>query len=121
MAQAVVGEVRAEGLRREQALGLAQPSHPVEELFWGIRRFFETMARRSPLVVVFDDVHWAEATFLELLDQAVATAEAEMDFNTVLLRATANELFAGFSATIACIYAIARTRLASRSIRTPTA
>ena len=29
-----------------------------------------------------------------------ATAEAELDFNTLLLRATANELFAGFSGMV---------------------
>lgn len=33
-------------------------------------------------------------------DQAEAMAEAEMDFNTLLLRATANELFAGFSGMV---------------------
>jgi predicted ATPase len=60
--------------RVAQALGLAEPFHPAEELFWGIRRFFETMARRSPLVVVFDDVHWAEATFLDLIEHVCRLA-----------------------------------------------
>jgi DNA-binding FadR family transcriptional regulator len=33
-------------------------------------------------------------------DRGAATAEAEVDFNTLLLRATANELFAGFSGMV---------------------
>ncbi|HJT63488.1 MAG TPA: tetratricopeptide repeat protein, partial [Candidatus Limnocylindria bacterium] len=39
-----------------------------EEIFWGIRRMFEAMARERPLVLVFDDMHWGEPTFLDLVD-----------------------------------------------------
>jgi class 3 adenylate cyclase/tetratricopeptide (TPR) repeat protein len=39
-----------------------------EELFWAVRRLFETVARRRPLVVVLEDVHWAEATLLDLVE-----------------------------------------------------
>ena len=38
------------------------------ELFWGVRAALEELARRTPLVVVFDDIHWAEATFLDLIE-----------------------------------------------------
>ncbi len=38
------------------------------ELFLLIRRLLEEVARERPLVVVFDDIHWAEPTFLDLLD-----------------------------------------------------
>jgi class 3 adenylate cyclase/tetratricopeptide (TPR) repeat protein len=53
------------------AIGLSGGDHPVTELFWGARKLLEAQARHRPLVVVVDDVHWAEATFLELLDQLV--------------------------------------------------
>ncbi len=33
-----------------------------------MRKLFEALARTSPLVVVFDDVHWAEPTFLDLVE-----------------------------------------------------
>ena len=33
-----------------------------------MRRLLETGARRHPLVVVFDDLHWAEPTFLDLVE-----------------------------------------------------
>ncbi len=39
-----------------------------EEVFWAIRRLFEALARERPLVVVFDDVNWAEPTLLDLIE-----------------------------------------------------
>ena len=38
------------------------------ELFWAVRSVFEETAAVRPLVVVFDDIHWGEPTFLDLLD-----------------------------------------------------
>jgi class 3 adenylate cyclase/tetratricopeptide (TPR) repeat protein len=43
------------------------PSTP-EEIAWGTRRLFEAIAADQPLVVVFDDIHWAEPTFLDLIE-----------------------------------------------------
>jgi class 3 adenylate cyclase len=39
-----------------------------EETFWAIRRFFEAIARDRPLVLVFDEIHWGEPTFLDLVE-----------------------------------------------------
>jgi hypothetical protein len=50
------------------AIGLAGPQLPLTELFWGVRRFLEILAGERPLVVVIDDIHWAEPTFLDLLE-----------------------------------------------------
>ncbi len=50
-----------------QLMGVAE-SAAGEETFWAIRRFFEAVARERPLVVVFDDIHWGEPTFLDLVD-----------------------------------------------------
>ena len=33
-----------------------------------MRKLFETLARQRPLVLVLDDIHWGEATFLDLVD-----------------------------------------------------
>ena len=41
---------------------------PPEELFWAVRRLFETLARPRPLLVVLEDVHWAEPTLLDLVE-----------------------------------------------------
>ena len=37
------------------------------ELHWGFRRIVELIAQRQPLVLVFEDLHWAEPTLLELI------------------------------------------------------
>jgi class 3 adenylate cyclase/tetratricopeptide (TPR) repeat protein len=34
-----------------------------------VRRLFESLAHERPLVAVFDDLHWAEPTFLDLVEQ----------------------------------------------------
>ena len=41
------------------------------EIFWAARRLLEALARTRPLVVVFEDLHWAEATFLDLVESLV--------------------------------------------------
>jgi class 3 adenylate cyclase/tetratricopeptide (TPR) repeat protein len=54
--------------RVSQVLGLTSDSAVPDETFWAIRRLLEIMARSGPLVVVFDDIHWAEPTFLDLIE-----------------------------------------------------
>jgi class 3 adenylate cyclase/tetratricopeptide (TPR) repeat protein len=49
-----------------QLMGVAAAT--AEETFWAIRRFFEAAAQEGPLVLVFDDVHWGEPTFLDLVE-----------------------------------------------------
>jgi len=39
-----------------------------EEIFWAVRRLLQALAHEQPVVVVFDDVHWGEQTFLDLID-----------------------------------------------------
>jgi class 3 adenylate cyclase/tetratricopeptide (TPR) repeat protein len=58
------------------AVGLSATSAPTEETNWAVRRLFEALARRRSLVVVLDDVHWAEPTFLDLVEYVVAAAHA---------------------------------------------
>jgi class 3 adenylate cyclase/tetratricopeptide (TPR) repeat protein len=41
---------------------------PPEELFWAVRRLFELLARDRPLLVVLEDIHWAEPTLLDLVE-----------------------------------------------------
>jgi predicted ATPase/DNA-binding SARP family transcriptional activator len=44
------------------------------EIFWATRRLLETLARRRPLLVVLEDLHWAEPTLLDLVESAAAQA-----------------------------------------------
>ena len=63
------GEQLADATSRiESGMGLSQDPYGKEELFWGVRTVLEELAGRRPLVVVFDDIHWAEATFLDLIE-----------------------------------------------------
>jgi class 3 adenylate cyclase/tetratricopeptide (TPR) repeat protein len=53
------------------AIGLAHGAAATAEASWAVRRLFEGIARDRPLVVVFDDIQWGEATFLDLVEQVV--------------------------------------------------
>ena len=55
-------------LRIAETIGLAEVSGGVEEGFVATRRLFEVLARSRPLVIVFDDIHWGEPTFLDLIE-----------------------------------------------------
>jgi class 3 adenylate cyclase/tetratricopeptide (TPR) repeat protein len=48
--------------------GLAETSAGMQEMFWAIRRFLETLQAARPVVVLFDDIQWAEPTFLDLVE-----------------------------------------------------
>ncbi len=50
------------------AIGLSTEVAPQEEIFWATRKLLEHIAHRQPLVVVFEDIHWAEPTFLDLIE-----------------------------------------------------
>ena len=64
------------------AIGRAEGLGTTEETFWAVRKLLAALAQGSPLVVVVDDVHWAEPTFLDLLEHVV---EWTRDTSIVLL------------------------------------
>jgi class 3 adenylate cyclase/tetratricopeptide (TPR) repeat protein len=68
------------------AMGHSLQQFPVEEIFWAARKLLESLALEQPVVAVFDDLHWAETTFLELVDHVVESARAP-----VLLVCTARQ------------------------------
>jgi class 3 adenylate cyclase len=45
------------------------------ETFWAVRRLFEALAAKQPVMLVFEDLHWAEATLFDLIEY-LAAAEA---------------------------------------------
>jgi tetratricopeptide (TPR) repeat protein len=53
------------------AIGRAEGLGTTEETFWAVRKLFAALAQESPLVVVVDDVHWAEPTFLDVVEHVV--------------------------------------------------
>jgi DNA-binding SARP family transcriptional activator/tetratricopeptide (TPR) repeat protein len=48
--------------------GEAQADASGGETFWAVRRLLETLASEQRVVVVFEDLHWAEPTLLDLID-----------------------------------------------------
>ena len=63
------GEQLADATSRiESIMGLSQHPYGKDELFWAVRAVLGELARRRPLVVVIDDIHWAEPTFLDLIE-----------------------------------------------------
>ena len=51
-----------------EAVGRAEPRSRSDELYWAIRRLLETLARERPVVLVLDDIQWAEPAFLDLVE-----------------------------------------------------
>ncbi|KAB8194178.1 AAA family ATPase [Nonomuraea phyllanthi] len=45
-----------------------RPPVSVEEIRWAALRLFTALAERRPLVVIWEDLHWAERTFLDLIE-----------------------------------------------------
>ena len=56
-----------------QVLDIERGAGPPEDIHWAFRRFLETLARPGPLVVVLDDLHWADPALLDLVE-AIAAA-----------------------------------------------
>lgn len=56
----------AEAIR--SLLGEMEIQTSAEEIAWAVRKTFEHAASERPLAVVFDDVHWGEETFLDLIE-----------------------------------------------------
>jgi class 3 adenylate cyclase/tetratricopeptide (TPR) repeat protein len=59
--------------RVASALDLSSIGFGIDEIFWGTRKLFESLGRRRPLVVLFDDIHWAAPTFLDLVERLLGS------------------------------------------------
>jgi len=71
------------------AINLSTQQFPVTELIWGARRMLEVLSRDQPLVLIVDDLHSAEATFLDFVD---AIVQNSTDAPIVLLCSARREL-----------------------------
>ncbi|MBE1546487.1 class 3 adenylate cyclase [Mycobacterium sp. OAS707] len=47
----------------------------VEENFWALRRFVEVLASASPVLLVLDDIQWADALLLDFIEHLVEWAQ----------------------------------------------
>ena len=62
----------------EELLAEVPQEQMAEELRWGVRRYFERRAADSRLVVVLEDVHWAEPGLLDLVEDVAEWARAPL-------------------------------------------
>jgi class 3 adenylate cyclase/tetratricopeptide (TPR) repeat protein len=49
-------------------LGESDGTTTAEGIAWAVRKLLEDTAEERPLVVLFDDIHWGEPTFLDLVE-----------------------------------------------------
>ena len=71
------GEEDADSVAQRVAelVGVAESPAAPGEAFWAVRRLLESIARKGPVVVALDDIHWAEPTLLDLVEYLGEWAE----------------------------------------------
>jgi class 3 adenylate cyclase/tetratricopeptide (TPR) repeat protein len=77
--------------RLAQLLGFGHDTGLPEDTFWALQRLLETLARRRPLVVVLDDLQWADPILLDVVEHIAEHADAPL---VLLCMARPDELFA---------------------------
>jgi len=86
--QAATDDPRAAARAAELLRPAGEPVAP-EEAFWAVRKVLEVLARRRPLVLVVDDLQWAEPTFIDLIEHV---ADWTRDAPLLVLIMARNEL-----------------------------
>src|SRR5215510_12775387 len=62
-------------LRIWSLMGFGSGTYGKDELLWSVRAVLETIARRRPLVVILDDIHWAEQILLDVIEHVADTSD----------------------------------------------
>jgi predicted ATPase/class 3 adenylate cyclase len=70
--EAVDGDAKV-AERIGSAVGLSDHQYPLHEIYWGARKLVEILARNRPLVIVLEDLHWAEPVLFDLIDAVVSS------------------------------------------------
>jgi class 3 adenylate cyclase len=64
--------------RIAEAIGVAEVVPEHRGTTWAVHRLFEEVTRQRPLVVVFDDIQWAEPVFLDLVESVAEQGEVPL-------------------------------------------
>ena len=84
-----------------QLLGLSERSAPDrEDLFAAWRRFFERLAERGPLVMVVEDIHWADEGLVAFLEYLLDWGRHHPIFMLTLARPEVADRHPGFPGTV---------------------
>ncbi len=84
-------------LRLGILLGVAEAGLSREELFAGWRLFFERLSERSPVVMAFEDMHWADDGLLAFVENLLDWSTQHPIFILVLARPELAERRPGWS------------------------
>ena len=73
-------DLAGEGVTERLAamIGIRPEPFAMEELAWAMRRYLEHAAAERPVALVVEDIHWAEPSLLELVDQLVHAIDAPL-------------------------------------------
>src|SRR5919106_570317 len=82
------------------AMGLSDAAAYPAETFWAVRRLLEAVAARRPLVALFEDIHWAEPTFLELIEHLAGTIREAPILIVATARTDLFDVRPGFAGTL---------------------
>jgi class 3 adenylate cyclase len=64
-------DAEAVAVRLAGLIGLSPEPSTQQDGFWAVRRLVEHRAAAAPLILVVDDIHWAEPTLLDLIEYIV--------------------------------------------------
>ncbi len=65
--QADEGDVGVGVEQLGQLFGVSEVAAAADEILWAVRKLLASVARRTPLVVVLEDIHWAQPALLDFL------------------------------------------------------
>jgi class 3 adenylate cyclase/tetratricopeptide (TPR) repeat protein len=74
------------------AIGLGDATGALQETYWAARRLLESLAAERPVVAVFDDIHWAEPTLLDLLEYVAGFSRNHSVFLLCMARPELREI-----------------------------
>ena len=83
----------------ESATALPDPEHEKHRLFAALNRFFQELADRQPLLLVFEDLHWCDDTSLEYLQMLVRASTPQPVY--ILMTYRSDEIHAGLQRFLA--------------------
>jgi class 3 adenylate cyclase/tetratricopeptide (TPR) repeat protein len=98
-------------------LGLEEmPAGQREELFAAWRTFFERIADRDPVILVFKDLHWADAGLLEFIEHLLGWAKQHPIYVVAMTRPDLLERHPGWGSAVRNATTISLEPLAAESM-----
>ncbi len=103
--------------RLQHLLGLTERVAPDrEDLFSAWRLFVERMAERFPVIMVFEDIHWADAALVEFIESLLERSRTHPIFVFTLARPDVTERHPGWGSRLRSFTSITLDPLGDDSI-----